>query len=412
MPVPEPTIPSGGVALGGGSSPLERPAYDGRSLRRIPEGTLQPASRAGSERAATMRQSKRMTLATFVALFAIIALAEGNAHAQASYTPPNEELPNPYRPPQPFGHLPNNRQLPFFTGITVDSNNHVWGFARCQGGCAGKTEDLVLEFDTSGKLLRSWGGGTFNNPHSIDVDRDGNVWLVDSGIANGRGSQVFKYTPDGKLLMTLGKAGVTGNGPDEFNEPNAVKVAPNGDVFVASAHKFPACEESRIQKFSKDGKFIKEFGGKGSGPGATTCPHQMAFDSNGRLFVAELGKNFRISVFDQDGKFIAGWKQFGSATGVYIDRNDLLYVTDSISTDDMNMNKASPGHGYNPGVKRGIRIGSARDGKVTGFIPDPNPLTVVHGRETLAVDRDGNIYQVPDSSDQYLEPYFKKYVKK
>ncbi len=350
-------------------------------------------------------------LTVFVAL-AFMALSAGKAHAQASYPPPNDEVPNPYRAPQAFGQLPNDRQLPFFTGITVDAHNHIWAFARCQGGCADKTDDLVLEFDTSGKLLRSWGGGLFNNPHSIDVDKDGNVWLVDSGIAKGRGSQVYKYTPDGKLLMTLGKAGVAGNGPDEFNEPNAVKVAPNGDIFVASAHRFPICENSRIQKFSKDGKFIKEFGGKGSGPGEMTCPHQMAFDSKGRLFVAELGKNFRISVFDQEGNFIAAWKQFGSATGVYIDRHDVLYATDSISTNDMNMNKNSPGHGYNPGVKRGIRIGSATDGNVTGFIPDPNPLTVVHGRETLAVDHEGNIYQVPDTSSQYLEHYFKKYVKK
>src|ERR1700681_3441886 len=84
----------------------------------------------------------------------------------------------------------------------------------------------LLELDTSGKLLRSWGAGLFYNPHSIDVDKDGNVWLVDSGIKDGKGSQVYKYTPDGKLLMSLGKPGVSGNGPDEFNQPNAVKIGP------------------------------------------------------------------------------------------------------------------------------------------------------------------------------------------
>jgi len=355
-----------------------------------------------------MRRSKLMTLTLFVAVFAIMALAEGKAHAQASYAPPGDGLPNPYQAPQSFGQLPNGRELPFFTGIQVDAADHIWVFARN----AGPTLDPVLEFDTSGKLLRSWGAGRFNNPHNLDVDKDGNIWLVDSGIKNGTGSQVFKYTPDGKLLMTLGKAGVYGNGPDEFNEPNAVKIGRNGDVFVSSGHKFPICEGSRIQKFSKDGKFIKEFGLQGSGPGGVTCPHQMAFDSNGRLYVAELGSNFRISIFDQDGKFINAWKQFGSVTGVYIDVHDVIYGTDSISTDDHNMNPRAPDHGYNPGVKRGIRIASVKDGKITAFIPDPNPPGPVHGRETVAVDHEGNIYQVPDVPSTKFDRGFKKYVKK
>ena len=164
-----------------------------------------------------MGHSKPMMLAMFVALFAIMGLAEGKAHAQKSYRPPNDELPNPYQEPQSFGQLPNGRQFVFFTGIDVDADDHIWIFMRCPGGsCSGTTVDTVVEFDTSGKLLRSWGGGLFNQAHNMDVDKDGNVWLVDSQVKDGKGSQVFKYTPDGKVLMTLGKAGVAGNGPDEY----------------------------------------------------------------------------------------------------------------------------------------------------------------------------------------------------
>ena len=180
-------------------------------------------------RTVNLRQSKLMTFPVFVALFATLAWSTGYAHAQASYPPPNDELPNPYQAPQSFGQLPDGRHFVFFTGLDLDADGHVWIFTRCEGGCAGKTEDTVLEFDQSGKVMRSWGGGLFNQAHSLHVDKDGNIWLVDSQVVNGRGSQVFKYTQDGKLLMALGKAGVAGGGPDEFNQPNAVITSKNGD---------------------------------------------------------------------------------------------------------------------------------------------------------------------------------------
>jgi hypothetical protein len=361
-----------------------------------------------------MRLLKPTTLAVFVALFAIMALAEGKAHAQKSYRPPNDELPNPYREPQSFGQLPKGwKQFIFFSGIDVDAKDHIWIFMRCPGGgCSGTTVDTVVEFDTSGKLLRSWGGGLFNQAHSLDVDKDGNIWLVDSQVKDGRGSQVFKFTPEGKLLMTLGKAGVVGDGPDEFNQPNAVKIGPNGDIFVASGHDFPKCENSRIEKFSKDGTFIKEFG-RGSGVAQVKCPHQLAFDSKGRLFVAEMGSTHRVSIFDQDGNYITAWKQFGGPTGIYIDDHDVLYATDSLATDDFYMNPTQPGWAYDPGVMRGVRIGSVTDGKVTGFIPDPSQMGPAHGREVGVVDHEGNFYQVPENpAPGSPNPVFRKYVKK
>jgi sugar lactone lactonase YvrE len=162
--------------------------------------------------------------------------------------------------------------------------------------------------------------------------------------------------------MTLGTAGAAGGGPDHFNEPSDVVVARNGDIFIADGHSGQNASVSpdyvtRIVKFSKDGKFIKAWGKLGSGPGEFKNPHALAFDSRGRLFVADRG-NMRLQIFDQDGKFLYEWKQFGSPSGLYIDKNDRMYVAD-----------ADSGARNHPGWKRGIRIGSAKDGKVTAFVP-------------------------------------------
>ena len=142
----------------------------------------------------------------------------------------------------------------------------------------------------------------------------------------GKGHQVFKFSPDGKVLMTLGKAGVAGNGPDEFNAPSAVLVAPNGDIFVADGHGRET--NARIVKFSKDGKFIKTWGKKGSAPGEFDIPHALAIDSQGRLFVGDRQNN-RIQIFDQDGKFLDQWTQFSRPSGIFIDKHDVIYVADS-----------------------------------------------------------------------------------
>jgi len=220
-------------------------------------------------------------------------------------------------------------------------------------------------------------------PHGLFVDRQDNVWVTDGQGKDGKGQVAVKFSPDGKVLMTLGKPGVAGNGPDTFNGPSDIVVAPNGDIFVGDGHGGDT--NARIVKFSKDGKFIKEWGKKGTGPGEFSYPHGLAMDSAGRLFVADRENN-RIQIFNQDGKFLAEWKQFGRPSGIFIDAKDMLYATDSESQDKEGVN------GYNPDVKRGIRIGSVKDGKVTAFIPDPNTTGATSTSEGVAVDRDGNIY--------------------
>jgi DNA-binding beta-propeller fold protein YncE len=201
--------------------------------------------------------------------------------------------------------------------------------------------------------------------------------------------------------MTLGKKGVVGAGLDEFDAPTDVAIAPNGDIFVGDGHTGggTAVGNARIVKFNKDGKFIKTWGKKGMGPGEFDVIHTLAFDSRGRLFVGDRQNN-RIQIFDQDGKFIAQWFQFGRPSGMYIDqKTDTIYVADSESRDARTnigvLGLPQTGYAFNPGAQRGIRIGSARDGSVRSFIPEPCPYPYPSGSsmaEGVTTDAQGNVY--------------------
>ena len=305
--------------------------------------------------------------------------------AWCAYAQPNSQ-PNPYRTVEGWLKMPEGRTWGSSSAIDIDPDgSSVWVAERCGANtCAGKMDPVVLKFDGTGKLLKSFGAGMFIFPHGMFVEpKSGNVWVTDGQGREGKGHQVFKFSPSGEVLVTLGKAGVAGSGPDEFNQPSDVIVAPNGDIFVADGHG--ANTNARIVKFSKDGKFIKTWGKKGTAPGEFDTPHSLAFDSKGRLFVADRANN-RIQIFDQEGKFLDQWTQFSRPSGLFIDSRDMLYVADSESTD-------KEGYGHNPGWKRGIRIGSAKDGNVTEFIPDPSPGTgATSAAEGVAVDRAGHIY--------------------
>jgi sugar lactone lactonase YvrE len=294
---------------------------------------------------------------------------------------------NPYHAVEGWPQLPANVKLGAVISVDVDAKGNIWVFNRNQ--------PPILELDPSGKLLTSFGTGMFVQPHGMTIDREGNVWVTDAQDKDGKGQQVFKFSPEGKILMTLGKAGVAKEGPDTFNGPTDVVIAPNGNIFVSDGHVANA--NGRIVKFSKDGKFIKAWGKKGTGPGEMDTPHSMAMDSRGRIFVADRA-NSRIQIFDQDGKFLDQWKQFGRPSGVFIDKKDTIYVVDSQSNATLN-----------PGFKRGLRVGSSKDGKVTALIPfvGPDPdKTPNAGMEGVAADAMGNIY-VGETTTMILKKYAK-----
>ncbi len=320
------------------------------------------------------------------------------------------DLPNPYRPGVSWGQLPGGRRWGSTAGITIAPDGHLWAIDRCgasgsQGtNCLRSPLDPILEFDPSGTFLKSFGAGLFVSPHKITVDRDGFIWVADNGIGGGKGQQVFKFDRNGKVLLTLGRAGVSGRGTETFDQPTEVAVATNGDIFVADGHGQKPTDNARILKFDKTGKFVKAWGRKGTGPGEFDGPHTLAFDSRGRLFVGDRQNN-RIQIFTQDGEFIAEWKQFGRPSGIYIDPQDVMYVADSESRD------GAPGYGYDPGTRRGIRIGDARNGDVYAFIPDPSPYPYPaslgsSSAEGVVADAMGNVYGAEFTQD------VKKYVRK
>ena len=323
----------------------------------------------------------------FMLLIAIATgLLNGTAVQAQSDTHATNNLPDPYHPVEDWAKLPTGMEWGQVISVQPDSHGKIWVFHR--------KDPPVLEFDASGKFVKSFGAGMFVQPHGLTVDHDGNIWVTDQSAKDGKGEQAIKFSPEGKVLMTLGKAGVAGSGSDMFNGPCDVAVAANGDIFVADGHGGDT--NARVVKFSKDGKFIKAWGRKGSGPSEFDTLHRLAMDSRGRLFVADRGNN-RIQIFDQEGNFIAQWHQFGRPSGIFISKNDTLYSVDSQS-DEMT----------NPGVKRGIRVGSAKDGSVKWFIPDPSSDTRIALAEGVSADSRGDIIYAAGVSSMGLHKFVLK----
>jgi sugar lactone lactonase YvrE len=303
----------------------------------------------------------KLALAMLMAL-PLAAMAQPSDQPNAAPNPPA----NHYAAVPNFFRLPPGRSMGSSSAVAGDRKGNIWVVDRCAANsCVGSKLDPIMQFDAKGNFIKAFGAGLLQFAHGFTIDAADHLWITDGVPPDGKGTKgqvVLEFNSNGKLLRTLGKPGLAGSAPDGFTEPNAVLVAPDGSIFVAQGHTRDYKGQPRIIKFDANGKFIKQWGAAGPAPGQFGMPHCLAMDSKGNLYVGDRDNN-RIQVFTQDGKLLGQITQFGRPSGIVIDRNDVIYVTDSES-------KNKDGYGHHPGWKRGIRIGSLKDGVVTDFIPD------------------------------------------
>ncbi len=364
------------------------------------------------------------TLAVSTVLVATLGVA---AHAQGSRDTPYPKpstLPNPYRLVPDWPTLPasmkgpNGHRWGEVIRVHVAPNGNVWIFHRCfhdkpsgDATCLnrGDANPPILEFSPAGRLLKSFGVGLFAHPHGFTVDKDGNLWTTDTnddqtilgmparnaqGITMGH--EVLKISRTGQVLMTIGQEGAAGNGPYSFDRPTGVAIAQNGDIFVADGHAPNKSNSGRVVKYSPDGTFIKEWGHLGSEPGNFREPHDIFVGgSRGYVYVADR-QNDRVQVFDQDGHFIAAWKQFGQPSSVFVDKRDNLFVGAVYQSADAPSRGRSVTGPTTSANDRAIVIGNAITGELKYLIPDPGDLSKMTDTGTsasgIAADDQGNIY--------------------
>lgn len=284
-----------------------------------------------------------MRLRTFCLLLVTVSLAISQSNFPAmQYTvdPDWPQLPSGWN----FGETP---------GVAVDAKGHVFVLHR--------GEHPIIEFTPDGKQVRSWGEGLFIRPHSIRIDPQGNIWTVDNDT-----HQVLKMDPSGRVRMVIGRRGVSGETEENFNRPTDVAFGPNGEIYVSDGYV-----NSRVVKFSKEGRYVTAWGKKGKAPGEFNLPHAIAVDKQGRVYVGDR-ENYRLQIFDADGKFLKEWTNVGSPWGLDLRPDETLFIAD----------------GYNDRI-----VKADLNGKILGAFGNngrmPGELSFVHN---LGLDSAGNIY--------------------
>jgi len=304
----------------------------------------------------------------FISLITLALCAFGLSAAVAADEPAGGTPA--YRPVRNFITLPEGVKLGAVSGVATDSRDNFYLFHR------GDPAKPVLVFDKSGAFLRSFGDGLFISTHGLRIDPDGNVWCTDS-----ENHTVVKFSPEGKVLMTLGERDVKGEDERHFNRPTDVGFAANGDVYVSDGYG-----NSRVVKFGKSGKFLLAWGKKGTGPGEFDAPHQVRLDSKGDVYVADR-ENKRIQVFTPDGKFIRQLGEGIAPYGLFITPNDELFVADGLKHEIVKLDKSGtillrwggggrePGkfflpHGLHVDHNGAVYVGEITNARAQKFVPE------------------------------------------
>lgn len=300
--------------------------------------------------------SRRLVAAGLAAAIVVTPLQA--AFAKAAWT---------YEKVATWAQLPPGAAWQDMSGVDIDSRGEIYTLQR--------TPSKVMVFDRKGKFLRSWGEGVFPKAHALRVDRQGNVWITDREL-----HQVLKFTRDGRLLMELGTKGVAGDNNSEvaFNGPADVAFASNGDIFIADGES----TNTRIVRYSKEGRFLSSWGTKGSEPGQLLVPHSIVFDSRGRLYVANRG-NKRIEIYDKDGAYLGQITNAATPYGLAISRGGILYVADGTAGTE------------------GLTVVNTRNGQVLSH------FSGITGAHMISVDRRGAIY-VAEVRGRAVEKFVRK----
>jgi DNA-binding beta-propeller fold protein YncE len=244
-------------------------------------------------------------------LLLLAALAAGLSAEQGWH--PHEGGLLKYRVQIRFGEepdtMPDGWKFGRVSAVTVDSAGEVYVFQR------GKKADPVVVFDAKGQYLRSWGRGMIGNAHGMRAGRDGNIWVTDNGD-----HQVLKFDRTGKVLLKLGKRGQAGTDAETFNRPTDIAFAPSGEVYVSDGYG-----NSRVVKFTADGKYLMDWGKRGTKPGEFNTPHSIGVDSKGRVYVSDRENN-RIQVFDANGKFLRQWNHLGATQNLFVTPEDEMWI--------------------------------------------------------------------------------------
>jgi DNA-binding beta-propeller fold protein YncE len=264
--------------------------------------------------------------------------------------------------------MPDGWKFGRVSAVTTDSKGDVYVFHR------GKKADAIVVFNSKGNYLRSWGHGFFGNPHGLRADKDDNIWAVDNG-----NHQVYKFTHEGKLLQSWGTKGQTGTDDKTFDRPTDIAFATNGDFYVSDGYG-----NSRVVKFSKDGKYVLAWGKRGSAPGEFHTAHSVGVDSKGRVYVSDRENN-RIQIFDSTGRFVKQWTHFGATQGLFITPKDEMWII----THRNNVENIT----YDTLAGRIMRI-ELETGKILGAMECPgHMITVAKSGEIFVASLTGNVFR-------------------